>query len=203
MPVSDLPGFVEDYWLEPSLKKKPRVTKDYREDQRRYEDVGESNSDCGTDEGVYSMRDESSFSIEIRHPEFKFNASHFIAISDGTGFREKLHGHNYTVVVKMKGSSPPLANGYLVDFGEVKKVVKTICKEEFNERFICPMLSAALSIASTSVPSLTTSQFAEQIQITCEDGSFFSFPKGDVVCLPIRHSSVEELARYMWCEIIK
>jgi len=199
LPASELPDFVEDYWLEPGLKKRPRMTpKDYQ--RRNDEQLYASDSD---DDSMRMVQDESTFSIDIKHPEFKFNAAHFITISDGSGYREKLHGHNYTVCVRMKGVAPPLSNGYLVDFGEVKKVVKNICKEEFNERFICPMLSASLSISCTTASSLSTSQTSEQIQISCEDGSFFSFPKGDVVCLPIRHSSVEELARYFWCEVVK
>ncbi len=40
----------------------------------------------------------SAFEVVIAKPDFKFNSAHFIAFK---GFREKLHGHNYTVSVKV------------------------------------------------------------------------------------------------------
>ena len=38
--------------------------------------------------------------------------------------------------------------------------------------------------------------------ITCEDGSEFMFPKEDCLMLPIVHSTVEELAIYLWGKVL-
>src|SRR4051812_2944212 len=52
---------------------------------------------------------------------FKFNAAHFIAYK---GFRERLHGHNYSVSITLIGRCGQLgSDGYLLDFGDVKDIV--------------------------------------------------------------------------------
>ena len=76
-------------------------------------------------------------------------------------------------------------DGYVVDFGDVKRVVRAECKA-LNETFLCPCQSDVLRI---SFP-----HGGKQLQIDCEDGSMFSFPRADCAELPIAHSSVEELA---------
>ena len=36
----------------------------------------------------------------VGREDFKFSAAHFVAFE---GFRERMHGHNYHVAVRMKG----------------------------------------------------------------------------------------------------
>ncbi|CAI5730438.1 unnamed protein product [Peronospora destructor] len=108
----------------------------------------------------------------------KFNAAHFIAYK---GFREKLHGHNYRLAVIITGQIGP--DGYVVDFGDVKKISRVICKD-LNESFLVPMNSDALKITFDST----------NVHIITEDMAEFSFPKADCSLLPIVHSSAEELA---------
>jgi hypothetical protein len=57
------------------------------------------------------------FKVHVSKDYMKFNAAHFIAYK---GFREKLHGHNYRVGVTITGVVGH--DGYVVDFGEIKKV---------------------------------------------------------------------------------
>ena len=134
----------------------------------------------------------SQYSIEVKHPSFKFNSAHFIAISNGCKYRERLHGHNYRVSVRVFGSSE-LQNGYVMDFKEIKDAVRILCAE-LDERFLCPMLSNALQIQVTEGKSLN---------LICEDSSCFLFPLGDTVCLPIQHTSSEELSQYLWNGIVR
>lgn len=54
----------------------------------------------------------------------KFSAAHFVAFD---GFREPMHGHNYTVAAQI-GAQSLQHDGYVVDFGDVKKVLRTICR---------------------------------------------------------------------------
>ncbi len=123
----------------------------------------------------------SSFEVFVSKESFKFNAAHFIAYP---GFRERLHGHNYRVSVRMEG--PVGDDGYVVDFGDIKRATREVCAS-LNERVIVPMLSDVLKIEVD----------ATEVRMTCEDGMRFSFPLGDCVLLDIRHSSAEELAEFL------
>ena len=119
------------------------------------------------------------FEVQVRSERFKFNASHFVAFR---GFRERLHGHNYTVGVRVFGPLSP-DDGYVLDFGDVKKTVRGVC-EALNERFLCPCRSDVLDIRDAG----------PNVELTAEDGAFFSIPLGDCAMLPIVHSTAEELA---------
>lgn len=123
----------------------------------------------------------TSFEVYVSKDSFKFNAAHFIAYR---GFRERLHGHNYRVSVRMEG--PVGGDGYVVDFGDIKRAARDVCSF-LNERVIVPMLSDVI----------TTRIEEGQVHMTCEDGTRFSFPEADCVLLQIRHSSAEELAEYV------
>ncbi|HEY2773730.1 MAG TPA: 6-carboxytetrahydropterin synthase [Candidatus Binatia bacterium] len=123
----------------------------------------------------------SSYEVYVSKDSFKFNAAHFIAYP---GFRERLHGHNYRVSVRVEG--PVGDDGYVVDFGDIKRAARTVC-EELNERVIVPMLSDVLVIRTDG----------GQVSVACEDGTTFSFPLADCVLLDIRHSSAEELAAWL------
>lgn len=90
------------------------------------------------------------------------------------------------------GSNKLGDDGYLIDFGDIKKVTRSLCKS-MNEFFICPMKSSDLVI----------NEVDNQICLECEDGSKFSFPKSDCVLLPIIHSSAEEISHYFWCQIVR
>jgi 6-pyruvoyl-tetrahydropterin synthase len=123
----------------------------------------------------------TSFEVYVSKDSFKFNAAHFIAYR---GFRERLHGHNYRVSVRVEG--PVGADGYVVDFGHIKKAAREVCSS-LNERTIVPMKSDVLAIRTEG----------GQVHLTCEDGTKFSFPDADCALLEIRHSSAEELAEYV------
>ena len=131
----------------------------------------------------------AEFGVYVAKSDFKFNAAHFIAYK---GFRERLHGHNYSISVKVTGSDAIGPDGYLIDFGDVKKAARAVCKD-MNEYFICPMKSDAMTITEDG----------GQLCMTCEDGSVFSMPKSDCMMLPLVHSSAEELAHYIWCRIMR
>lgn len=45
-----------------------------------------------------------------------------------THIRERLHGHNYTMAVKLTGRDTVEADGYLMDFGDIKKAARALCK---------------------------------------------------------------------------
>lgn len=123
----------------------------------------------------------SRFEVFVGKEYLKFNAAHFIAYP---GFRERLHGHNYHVTVRVEGDLGP--DGYVLDFGLVKKATKAVC-EALDEHTILPADSDCLEIREEG----------DGVEVVYEDGSRFVFPRGDVILLPIVHTSAEELARYV------
>lgn len=130
----------------------------------------------------------AQFEIYVSKDTFKFNASHFVAFP---GFRERLHGHNYRVSVRLVGSRKVGGDGYVLDFGCVKEAVKTVCMG-LNEYFLVPMLSDVLTITCSDV----------SVTIVTEDGCNFVFPRDDCILLPIVHSTAEELAVYLYGKIL-
>lgn len=127
------------------------------------------------------------FTLHVAKEAIKFSAAHFIAYP---GFRERLHGHNYSVAVTVEGTLG--ADGYVVDFGLVKRIAKRICRE-LDERMLIPTESDTLSIV----------QHEHAVELHCEDGARFVLPHGDVVLMPIAHTSAEELSRYLCKRLIE
>lgn len=136
------------------------------------------------------------FEVNVYKPDFKFHAAHFVAYQ---GYRERLHGHNYSVRVKLRGSNTIGNDGYVIDYGVVKKVTRKICKE-LNEHFLCPMLSDVITI--TKVVN-NDNKTASNIKLSCEDGTMFQLPLSDCALLPIVHATTEEIAIYLWGRILK
>ncbi len=81
----------------------------------------------------------------------------------------------------------------MLDFGDLKAVAKKVCKN-LNEHFICPIHSDVIDISDD--------ENGMNVNLVCEDGSKFSIPKSDCAMLPIVHSTVEELAIYLWGKIL-
>jgi 6-pyruvoyl-tetrahydropterin synthase len=121
------------------------------------------------------------YSVVVAKDYLKFAAAHFIAYR---GFREPLHGHNYQVSVRIEAALGP--DGYVLDFGLVKRVAKGLC-EELDERVLLPERSDCLGVTRTG----------DGVEVTTETGDRFHFPAADVRLLPIAHSSAEELAAYL------
>jgi len=148
----------------------------------------------------------TTFEINVAKETFKFNAAHFVAYR---GFRERLHGHNYQVAVRLLGSRTISHDGYLLDFGDLKKVVKAVCRD-LNEFFLCPVLSDVMQISVLKGSSSNNTEEEEggskvahdTVKIVCEDGATFLFPLSDCAMLPLVHATTEELAVYLWGKIL-
>lgn len=135
----------------------------------------------------FFINESDDYSVLVSSDKMKFTAAHFIAFD---GYRERLHGHNYTVEVMINGSRQH--DGYVIDFGDIKKLITKICKE-MNEHFILPMSSNVLKI----------NERKNDLILKCQDNTEFKFPINDVLKLPIVHSSAEELAWYVTNRFIK
>ena len=132
------------------------------------------------------MPDQTSFRVYVSKDYLKFSAAHFMAYP---GFRELLHGHNYRVSIAVQGPLSP--QGYVVDFGVVKRIARRLC-DQLDGRTLIPAESDCLVIDEAG--GAVTVRY---------EGDEFRFPKSDVLLLPIVHSSVEELARHLAGELRK
>jgi len=126
------------------------------------------------------MPTHDSFRVHVTKDYLKFSAAHFIAYP---GFRERLHGHNYRVSISLHGQLGP--QGYVVDFGVVKRIARRLC-EHLDEHTLIPARSDCLTVREEGAV----------VVVRYEDDEF-RFPRGDVLLLPIVHTSVEELAQYL------
>jgi 6-pyruvoyl-tetrahydropterin synthase len=125
-----------------------------------------------------------SFRVNVTKDYLKFSAAHFIAYP---GFRESLHGHNYRVSIQVEGALG--REGYVVDFGVVKRIARLLCGR-LDEKVLVPAQSDCLTV-----------DHSDGAVVLRYENDEFRFPAGDAILLPIVHSSVEELARYLAGEL--
>lgn len=69
------------------------------------------------------MFSNEEFEVTLVSEAFTFSCAHFIAYE---GYREKLHGHNYTIEATVYGSLNQ--DGYVVDFSDIKKIIREACQ---------------------------------------------------------------------------
>lgn len=118
--------------------------------------------------------------IELFKEDMKFSAGHFTIFSSTE--RENLHGHNYRLY-----SSFTLEindNGMSVDYGHYKKIIRDLCKK-LDEIVIIPGLCKHISISESD----------QHIKIIFNSEEMIFF-KRDVIVLPIRNTTVEELSQW-------
>lgn len=124
--------------------------------------------------------------IELFKEAMKFSAGHFTIFSADR--RERLHGHNFAVRVLLTGT--PDDNGMMGDYGIFKRVVFALCAS-LDEYFLLPGLS----------PHLTLREEGEHL-FAAFAGEQIPFLRRDVLVLPIRNITVEELARYLCARLV-
>lgn len=123
-----------------------------------------------------------SWSISIDKEYLKFSVAHFLIFPDGS--QERLHGHNYRVYLDLEAGLD--AHGLVLDFIEVKPVIKELC-DELDEHWIIP----------AEHPVLTwTRRDDDVIEVRYRD-SYYAAPAGDCLVLPINNTSAENLAAYL------
>ncbi len=131
------------------------------------------------------MPDEQNLrKVKVEGGYLKFSSAHFITFG---GKCERLHGHNYGVLVEVEGT---LNNDKLVfDFTVLKRLTKEIC-QRLNHRFLLPMHN----------PHLLLGEAADEWEV-CFQNKRYVFPRNDVVELPIDNSTAERLAEYICNEL--
>src|SRR5215472_17969535 len=106
--------------------------------------------------------------VKVEGGNLKFSAAHFITFG---GKCERLHGHNYGVLVEIEGT---LNDDKLVfDFTILKQLTREIC-HRLNHRFLLPMHNPHLDLRE--LPDAWEVRFGEKRYV---------FPRADVLELPI------------------
>lgn len=130
----------------------------------------------------------SKFTIRIAKEYQKFSASHFTVFHDGTV--ENLHGHNYYVSLEL--DCLEAKDGLVIDFRELKKIVKDIC-DTLDEKILIAGESQTIRVNQS-----------DRITVTFRSGpgvKEFVFPANDVVMMPLNNISSEMLAKYLADEV--
>jgi 6-pyruvoyl tetrahydropterin synthase/QueD family protein len=122
--------------------------------------------------------------VKVEGGNLKFSSAHFITYG---GKCERLHGHNYGVLVEIEGT---LNEDKLVfDFTILKQLVREIC-QKLNHRFLLPMDN----------PHLELGELADGWEVRFGEKRYV-FPRSDVAELPIDNSTSERLAEYICGEL--
>jgi 6-pyruvoyl tetrahydropterin synthase/QueD family protein len=122
--------------------------------------------------------------VKVEGGNLKFSSAHFVTFG---GKCERLHGHNYGVLVEVEGA---LNEDKLVfDFTVLKQLTREICRR-LNHRFLLPMHN----------PHLNLSESSDAWEVRFQEKSYV-FPRADVVELPIDNSTAERLAEYICGEL--
>lgn len=124
--------------------------------------------------------------VKIEGGYLNFSSAHFITYG---GKCERLHGHNYGVLVEVEGT---LGEDMLVfDFTVLKRLTKEICKR-LDHRFLLPLHNPHLQLTSTE----------DEWEVHFA-GKRYIFPRADVAELPIDNSTAERLAEYICNELCR
>ncbi len=124
--------------------------------------------------------------VVVSRPSLSFSAAHFLQIPGKCG---RLHGHNYRVKAGVEGE--PDESGMVVDFGWLSERVKDVCAM-LDHKVLLPGVSEKMQIERA----------AGEVRIRLEEREYL-FPEKDVVVLPVRATSAELLAKYIYDQLAK
>lgn len=116
--------------------------------------------------------------IELCKEAFKFSAGHFTIFSATE--RERLHGHNFTVGCALTGEVGP--DGIIADYRLYKRRLEALC-DAWNEILLLPARSPHLDIETAG----------DEVTVRF-DGRRMILPREDVMLLPVRNVTLEELS---------
>src|SRR5437764_12765779 len=128
-------------------------------------------------EGSSNMASEQVLrKVKVEGGNLKVSSAHFVTFG---GKCERLHGHNYGVLVEVEGE---LNEDKLVfDFTVLKQLTREICRR-LNHHFLLPMHN----------PHLQLGYLANEWEVLFQDKRYV-FPKTDLIELPIDNSTAERL----------
>ncbi len=122
-----------------------------------------------------------SFKVRVAKDYTVFSAGHFITYEGDQC--EPLHGHNYRAAASIEGDLTEHA--YVYNFVNLKKLLRGVC-DQLDHRMLLPQNN----------PRLTVSRDGANI-VVCYREKMYSFPREDVLLLPISNTTAELLAGWI------
>lgn len=125
-------------------------------------------------------------SLHLFKQNLKFSSAHFLIFDEKRA--EMLHGHNYQVQLDIYTHPKSKLNdfGYIVDFSDLKKFLKTQV-DLWDEHVLLPHKNSEIKLSDLDSQTYKV-QFRDRT---------YAFPKQEVVLLPIFNTSVELLSEYL------
>ena len=124
------------------------------------------------------------FSVRLSDPRCKFSSSHFLTYHKKCS---RLHGHNYLLTIEVAGDLNE--QFFVVDFFVLKQLLMQIA-EELDHAVILPTQSEKIKVEEAG----------PQIKVTLGE-KHYEFPKEDVRLLPLKATTAELLAEYIFKRI--
>jgi 6-pyruvoyltetrahydropterin/6-carboxytetrahydropterin synthase len=122
--------------------------------------------------------------LELARADIGFSAAHFSVVA---GTSERLHGHNYRVMLRAHGAMQ--ADGTVVDFRALKQALRAECAL-LDERMLLPTGSDVVAVQT------------EGDEVVAREGARrFVFPRDDVVLLPVLNTTCECLAAHLLAQV--
>ena len=120
--------------------------------------------------------------LHLYKQNFKFSSAHFLIFDEQNA--EKLHGHNYQVVVDLAVPQAEMSQerGFFVDFNVFKKLIKARL-DQWDERVLLP----------ADHPEMVIDLKSPSLEVRFRD-RFYVFPENEVCLLRITNTSVEQLS---------
>jgi 6-pyruvoyltetrahydropterin/6-carboxytetrahydropterin synthase len=119
--------------------------------------------------------------LEIDKEGIGFAAAHFSILAGGS---ERIHGHNYRVSLRARGSVR--RDGTVVDFAALKQAVRAEC-DLLDHHMLLP----------GECPDVAIERLGDGHIEVREAGRRFVFPEAEVRVLPVRNTTCECLAAYL------
>lgn len=129
-----------------------------------------------------------SWSIRVHKDYLKFSAAHFLIFADGSA--ERLHGHNYAVYAEVESELD--AHGLVLNFQEIKPLIREIC-DELDEHLLLPGEHSVLTAERRD---------DGQMEIRYQERRYL-IPADEIIILPVNNTSAENLACYVGKQLLE
>ena len=124
--------------------------------------------------------------LHIEKEAHKFSSAHYTIFSATE--RERLHGHNYFVSVRIVAKMG--INGFSADYNVYKRRIKALC-DKYDEYMLLPEFS----------PFQTLQAVGDEIHATFSD-KVLKFRADETRVLPVTNVTVEELSHLLLKELL-
>ncbi len=122
----------------------------------------------------------------------RFSSAHLIPTHESCGY---IHGHSYFVDVEIEGERAGDFE-FVVDFKDVKKSLRKICKS-LDHRLLIPIYNKYIEFKEINEDEKSIERLEKEEKIQFHiNGKGYTIPKEDCVLLPLKTSSAEDLAIY-------